>query len=162
MLFRKLDSSYTLFSSFRLLHAACSRKLCSSYISRSDKTLSKIEERFHHHSLNRYSNFIKMGIPFLQMTDDELFPITNLALPAWILLALLPRWGYTFTIVKFMALGFSALYLALILDTLLFNPIEAGINDFSSLDGLLKLFSYKSALFGGWVHYIAFDLWTGM
>ena len=103
-----------------------------------------------------------MGIPFLDMTDDELFPITNLAMPAWILLALLPRWGYTFPIVTAFALSFSALYVALMLDAMIFHPIDAGINDFASLDGLLKLFSFKAAIFGGWVHYLAFDLWTGM
>ena len=103
-----------------------------------------------------------MGISFLDLTDDELFPITNWVLPAWALLALLPRWGYTFPIVKLFALSFAALYVALMLDTLVFHPIGSSIDDFKSLDGLLKLFSNKSALFGGWVHYIVFDLWTGM
>ena len=103
-----------------------------------------------------------MGIPYLNMSDDELFPLTNLALPAWILLALLPRWSYTFPITTTVSLFFSALYIALMLDVLVFHPIDAGIDDFTSLDGLLKLFSFKSAIFGGWVHYIAFDLWTGM
>lgn len=103
-----------------------------------------------------------MGIPFLDMTDDELFPVTNWVMPAWILLALLPRWGYTFPIVITFVLSYSALYVALMFDTLVFNPIEAGIDDFKSLDGLLRLFSFKGAVFGGWVHYIAFDLWTGM
>ena len=103
-----------------------------------------------------------MGIPYLNMTNDELFPITNLALPAWILLALLPRWRYTFPIVTIVSLLFSVLYIALMLDCLIFNPIDAGAADFGTLDGLLKLFSFKAAMFGGWVHYIAFDLWTGM
>lgn len=103
-----------------------------------------------------------MGISFLDLTDDELFPVTNWVLPAWALLALLPRWGYTFPIVKIFALMFSVLYVALMLDTMVFNPIGFSIDDFKTLDGLLKLFSNKGALFGGWVHYIAFDLWTGM
>lgn len=103
-----------------------------------------------------------MGIPYLNMTDDELFPITNLAVVGWALLAFLPRWSYTFPVATTLSLFYSALYILLMLDTLIFSPIDAGINDFASLDGLLKLFSFKAAIFGGWVHYIAFDLWTGM
>ena len=106
--------------------------------------------------------FFNMGISFVDLTDDELFPVTNWVLPAWALLALLPRWYYTFPIVKLFALSFAVLYVALILDTLVFHPIGTSIDDFKSLDGLLKLFSKKGALFGGWVHYIVFDLWTGM
>jgi hypothetical protein len=103
-----------------------------------------------------------MGIPYLDLTNDQLFPITNIALPVWVLLALLPRWKYTFPIVTIVTLFFSVLYVLLMIDTLIFNPIDAGISDFANLDGLLKLFSFKSAIFGGWVHYLAFDLWTGM
>ena len=110
--------------------------------------------------LNIFSDI--MGIPFLELSNDELFPITNWVMPAWMLLALLPRWGYTFPIVKLFAIFFSALYVALILDTLVFNPVNASVSDFSSLDGLMKLFSFKGAVFAGWVHYIVFDLWTGM
>ena len=103
-----------------------------------------------------------MGISFLDLTNDELFPVTNWVLPAWALLALLPRWGYTFPLVKLFALMYSVLYVALMLDTMVFHPIGFSIDDFKTLDGLLKLFSNKGALFGGWVHYIVFDLWTGM
>lgn len=33
---------------------------------------------------------------------------------------------------------------------------------FYSLEGVHTLFQLKSACFGGWVHYVVFDLWTGM
>jgi Domain of unknown function (DUF4281) len=103
-----------------------------------------------------------MGIPFLKFTEDELFPIVNLVFPAWALLALLPRWKYTAPIVRMVALSYSVLYVVLFFDMMVLNPINISANDFNSLDGLLNFFSYKSAMFVGWVHYIAFDLWTGM
>jgi Domain of unknown function (DUF4281) len=103
-----------------------------------------------------------MGIPFLKFTEDELFPIVNLVFPAWALLALLPRWKYTAPIVRMVALCYSVLYVVLFFDMMVLNPINISANDFNSLDGLLNFFSFKSATFVGWVHYIAFDLWTGM
>ena len=106
--------------------------------------------------------FGAMGIPFLNITDDELFPIVNLVFPAWALLALLPRWKYTAPVVRIVALSYSVLYVALLPNILFANPVIVSIYDFNSLDGLLKFFSHKSAMLLGWVHYIAFDLWTGM
>lgn len=103
-----------------------------------------------------------MGIPFLNVTEDEIFPVVNLVFPAWALLALLPRWKYTMPVVRMVALSYSFLYVALLSDVLFVHPINVSMNDFNSLDGLLNFFSYKSAMLVGWVHYIAFDLWTGM
>lgn len=103
-----------------------------------------------------------MGIPFLDLTNDQLFPLTNICLPVWVLLGLLPKWKYTFPIVTIVTLFFSVLYLLLMIDISIFSPIDSSVSDFGSLDGLLKLFSFKSAVFAGWVHYVAFDLWTGM
>jgi hypothetical protein len=103
-----------------------------------------------------------MGIPYLKFTDDELFPVVNLVFSAWALLALLPRWKYTAPVARIVALIYSVLYVVLFFDMMVMNPIKISANDFNSLDGLLNFFSYKSAMFVGWVHYIAFDLWTGM
>ena len=103
-----------------------------------------------------------MGIPFLKFTEDELFPIVNLTFPAWALLALLPRWKFTAPVVRMVALSYSVLYVVLFFDMMVMNPISISASDFNSLDGLLNFFSYKSAMFVGWVHYIAFDLWTGL
>ena len=103
-----------------------------------------------------------MGIPFLKFTEDELFPIVNLVFPAWALLALLPRWKYTAPLVRMVALSYSVLYVVLFFDMMVLNPINISASDFNSLDGLLNFFSYKSAMLVGWVHYIAFDLWTGL
>jgi Domain of unknown function (DUF4281) len=104
-----------------------------------------------------------MVLPYLPFTDEELFQTLNLALPAWLLLAILPRWKYTQFIAGAIALFFAAMYFGLFVDTMFFHPLPGvGFESFASLDGIVKMFSHKSAVFGGWVHYVVFDLWTGM
>ena len=41
-----------------------------------------------------------------------------------------------------------------------FDP--SSMQSFSTLDGLMSLFSSKEAVLVGWVHYLAFDLLTGL
>jgi hypothetical protein len=67
-----------------------------------------------------------MAIPYLSLSDDELFPIVNAVLPAWILLALLPRWRYTMMVSTALSLFYAVLYVILMADTLYFHPIDAG------------------------------------
>lgn len=89
-----------------------------------------------------------------------LFSILNLAaLAGWILLILLPRWKWTSRLVLSAAvpLAFSAVYLALIASTL-----GRADGDFSSLDGVARLFRNEWVLLGGWVHYLAFDMLVGI
>jgi hypothetical protein len=45
---------------------------------------------------------------------------------------------------------------------LFINPaVKGGMSNFTSLKGVAYLFSNKSAVLAGWVHYVVFDLWTG-
>jgi len=41
-----------------------------------------------------------------------------------------------------------------------FDP--SSMRSFSTLDGLMSLFSSKEAVLVGWIHYLAFDLLTGL
>ena len=117
-----------------------------------------------------------LGYLGIKATNDELFDLllmkSPLVLIAWILLALVPKWKYTFTIAQGTGLFFSLLYVLLFVDGFV-NPIDMSqitqnpkfktpLDCFYSLEGVHTLFSLKAACFGGWVHYVVFDLWTGI
>lgn len=93
------------------------------------------------------------------ISDAALFPLVNLALPAWLLLIFLPKWKYTAPVAKYTALSFAALYTVLLLP-MLCSMGGAGIAQMGTLKGVSALFAKESVVMVGWVHYIAFDLWT--
>mmetsp|Transcript_3430 Transcript_3430/g.9873 ORF Transcript_3430/g.9873 Transcript_3430/m.9873 type:complete len:239 (-) Transcript_3430:23-739(-) len=97
----------------------------------------------------------------ITFTDYQLFPLLNLALPAWILLAVLPRSKLSRAVARYTALAFSVLYV-LLLVPLLGASGGGSVADMGSLDGLIKLFKDPATVMVGWVHYIAFDLWTAL
>ena len=98
------------------------------------------------------------------MTPAEIFKIANtVALVAWLALIIarfvpsLRRWvdptaGYVvpalFAVAYIWLLGPGAL-----------DVLKNG--SFNSLAGVGALFSQPGALLGGWIHYLAFDLWAG-
>lgn len=90
------------------------------------------------------------------MTLEQLFSIANSSvLPCWLLLVLAPHWRWTQRICTLgMPLALGCLYAWLLSGGL-------GEGDFSSLPGVMKLFTQPRAVFAGWVHYLAFDLFTG-
>ena len=94
------------------------------------------------------------------MSPDTVFTICNTGvLPAWLLLAILPHHKLTQTLVH--AIWIPGL-LALFYLWAMFNaPPAAEGADFSSLAGLSLLFQNPVALLGGWIHYLAFDLFVG-
>ena len=115
-----------------------------------------------------------LGYLGIKATNEELFDLLLMKSPvvliAWLLLALVPKWKYTFTIAQGTGLAFSLLYVLLFVDGF-YHPVDfSKINPkfktpfdcFYSLEGVHTLFSLKSACFGGWVHYVVFDLWTGI
>ena len=92
------------------------------------------------------------------MSAEALFSVcSTLVLPAWLLLAIAPRWRWT-QIVSAIAvpLLLAATYLFLIVAN--FRTGEGG---FGSLAEVSKLFANPKLLLAGWVHYLAFDLFTG-
>ena len=111
----------------------------------------------------------------IKQDNDTLFDLllikSPLVLIAWALLALLPRWRFTQPIAQSIGLIFAILYVLLFIDGIFnpidFNKITAGkykdvFSLFYSLEGVHFLFSQKAACFGGWIHYVVFDLWTGI
>ena len=93
------------------------------------------------------------------ISDAALFPVVNLALPAWLLLIFLPKWKYTAPVVKYTALSFAALYCLLMVPMLCCSG--GGVfAQMGTLKGIVALFAKESAVMVGWVHYVVFDLWT--
>lgn len=93
------------------------------------------------------------------MTLDTIFSICNtMALPAWVLLAVAPRWRVTNLLVHS---GLWPLTYALVYAVLIFLYFGRGEGDFGSLSGVMKLFDDPGSVAAGWVHYLAFDLFIG-
>jgi hypothetical protein len=92
------------------------------------------------------------------MTPGEIFSIANTGvLPAWVLLACFPRWKWTPLLSGLVTPGILAiLYVALLVS----HWGETGGN-FDSIGGVKQLFSNDWVLLAGWIHYLAFDLFTG-
>jgi len=76
----------------------------------------------------------------------------------WLLLLFAPRWRWTKQIVLsgLLPLLLGLVYLALI--AFYFGEAEG---NFSSLDGVMKLFDSPFTVVAGWIHYLAFDLFIG-
>ena len=94
------------------------------------------------------------------MNTDQVFLIVNtLALFSWIPLILSPfstkvrNLLFTTTVT-----GLSLLYSAMFIR--FFEVSE--FSSFSTLSGLMELFTSKEAVLMGWIHYLAFDLLAGL
>jgi hypothetical protein len=94
------------------------------------------------------------------MTPDSVFQYcSTLALLGWIVLIVLsPIW------IEFdkAVIGVVIALLALVYCWLIFQSFDPGdFQKFGSLNGVMELFSNKTLVTAGWVHYLAFDLLTG-
>ncbi len=94
------------------------------------------------------------------MSPDQLFLICNYAvLPAWLLLVLAPHHRITQLLVH-------AIWVPLLLGpfyiwALFFGEPAAEGAGFGSLQGVMLLFQSPTAVLGGWIHYLVFDLFVG-
>lgn len=87
------------------------------------------------------------------------FRLANLAaMSGWFCLITLPRRRIVSQVVApiFVPGLIAVLYLVLIV-----SAFRSGQGGFSSLDMVGRLFSNRSLLLAGWVHYLAFDLFIG-
>lgn len=94
------------------------------------------------------------------MNPDTVFTIANISvIPAWILLAVLPRHPITQNLVH--ALWIPCLLAGFYIWAFATGePAQEG-GGFGSLAALQILFQSKTALLAGWIHYLAFDLFIG-
>ncbi|AFD09453.1 hypothetical protein D3C87_1705460 [compost metagenome] len=94
------------------------------------------------------------------MSLSSVFQIANvLALFGWILLIAVPRWKQTSILVfNFIVILLCLAYIGLIA----FNIKNLNFNSFASLESVAELFSNRSMLLAGWLHYLSFDLVMGL
>jgi hypothetical protein len=95
------------------------------------------------------------------MTPDTIFSVCNsIAMIGWLLLIIISSfWFYTDKLLIGLVITlFSVIYIWLI--TLSFQPGD--FEKFGTLDGVMSLFTNKTAVTAGWVHYLAFDLMVGI
>jgi hypothetical protein len=94
------------------------------------------------------------------MQPDQVFQLCNtLAMAGWIILITTPFWKNADKfLIGILITLFAVIYAWLIFSV--FRPSD--FKSFGSLDGVMQLFQNKTALTAGWVHYLAFDLMTGI
>lgn len=93
------------------------------------------------------------------MSLETVFSVSSgLAMLGWLLLALLPRWRYTSTLIT--SIVVPAL-LALVYTFLIMTEFGTTEGGFGSLAQVALLFQNHAALLAGWIHYLAFDLFIG-
>ena len=95
------------------------------------------------------------------MDINTLFELANAAAGiGWLLLIAFPQTKITRIFVRsgFLILLFAAVYSVMIFG--LFNAEMFG--DFSTLEGVMGLFSDPVGVTVGWIHYLAFDLFVGL
>lgn len=94
------------------------------------------------------------------MNSDLIFQLSNnLALISWIILILFPFKSWTPKWILGTSISLlSLLYAYLVMAT--FDPDT--FSQFSSLEGIMVLFTHKEAVLAGWIHYLAFDLMVGL
>ena len=84
-----------------------------------------------------------MGLPYISMSDDDLFDILLVKYPilisAWALLALAPRWKYTIKIVSAVALFYAFIYFSIMIDSMFINPVPIETPDWAPQSLIAKL-----------------------
>jgi hypothetical protein len=105
-------------------------------------------------------NIFTLNLKCLYMPLSQIFKISNtLAMIAWLLLIIAPRWKWTGRII----IGFIITLLCIVYIYMLVGSFE--IDDFASfgnLTGVMQLFTNERVVLAGWVHYLAFDLMVGL
>lgn len=97
------------------------------------------------------------------MSYETLYSAANLAvMPAWLLLALLPKADITKKLVHsgLYPVVYGLLYTALIVRAMFFGHAEETGN-FGSLEGVMAAFTHPNVTLMGWAHYLVFDLFVG-
>jgi Domain of unknown function (DUF4281) len=95
------------------------------------------------------------------MSPDTIFQLcSTTAFFAWVVLIVVtPFWANTDKLL----VGIVITLLAIVYTWLIFSSFNpADLKNFGTLDGVMGLFTNKTVVTGGWVHYLAFDLLTGI
>jgi len=95
------------------------------------------------------------------MSPDSIFQTcSTIAMAGWIVLLIISPFWSSFD--KFL-IGIIITLLAIVYAWLIFQVFTPGdFEKFSSLNGVMELFTDKTAVTAGWIHYLAIDLLTGI
>lgn len=100
------------------------------------------------------------------MSWDSMFLLANYwAIAAWIALAFLPRGPKTLALILYLGVALLCLTYTVLIGGFLTGGIDPGGpggGDFTTLKGVMGLFGSPGGATLGWIHYLAFDLFTGM
>ncbi|MCB1169057.1 MAG: DUF4281 domain-containing protein [Leptospiraceae bacterium] len=101
------------------------------------------------------------------MIAEQIFSAANaLAMAGWLLLVLYFVIGERFALLQRIVEGywiplFLSLCYAVVMGLLVSGILPGAEGGFSSIQGVRSLFESDFALLGGWIHYLAFDLFVG-
>ncbi len=94
------------------------------------------------------------------MPTQSLFSLAStLALLGWILLLVFHKTMWISKVLTGTLIAFFALLYTWLIAT---NLGSFTMDSFNSLDNIATLFQSRDALLAGWIHYLAFDLFTGI
>lgn len=99
------------------------------------------------------------------MEWSAVFSGVNLvALIAWGLLILAPRWPALLSAILYLVIGGLCALYAVLLGSVLSGVIPAGEGgaDFTTIEGVRSIFGSDVGVVIGWTHYLAFDLFVGL
>lgn len=97
------------------------------------------------------------------MNYENLYSLINLAvIPAWLLLAMLPKADITKRLVHsgVYPLLYCLFYTVLVVRSIFFGVGAEG-GTMATLDGVMTMFTHPNSMIAGWAHYLAFDLFVG-
>jgi len=95
------------------------------------------------------------------MSPDQIFSICSaVAMLGWLILIIASPFWHTAD--KFL-IGIIIALFAIVYTWLIFSAFTlSDMKSFGTLDGVMNLFTDKTMVTAGWVHYLAFDLMTGI
>ena len=94
------------------------------------------------------------------MSNENLFSLVNgIALIAWVVLIIFPYRPFTNRVL----IGVVVTMLCIVYSVLVYQMLKPGdFQKFATLEGVTALLSVPGAALAGWIHYLAFDLMTGL
>jgi hypothetical protein len=94
------------------------------------------------------------------MNLETVFSMANtLVLPQWLLIIFAPNWRWTQKLANSYIIP---LLLAIVYAYYIFSGIgDMDFRAFSTLAGVMKLFTIEQGVLAGWIHYLCFDLFVG-
>jgi hypothetical protein len=94
------------------------------------------------------------------MSNEQLFLLANgIAFFAWLVLILFPFRPFTNKVL----IGVVVASLCITYAVLVYNSLKPGdFKSFMTLGGVTAMLSVPGAALAGWIHYLAFDLMTGL